>query len=53
MIYNILAISNFKKEFKKLAKKYPSLKVDLSKLIEELEVNPSLGTLIEKNCHKI
>jgi hypothetical protein len=53
MNYNILAIDNFKKEFKKLAKKYPSLKVDLIKLSEELELNPRLGAPIGKNCHKI
>lgn len=53
MSYNLLAIANFGKEFKKLAKKYPSLKADITKLIEELEVNPLLGTAIGKNCRKI
>ncbi len=53
MSYNILTIYNFEKEFKKLAKKYPSLKTDVAKLIDELELNPLLGTSIGKNCHKI
>ena len=53
MSYNIQAITNFEKEFKKLAKKYPSLKDDLTKLVKELELNPLLGTPIGKSCHKI
>lgn len=53
MSYKIQVIPNFQKEFKKLAKKYPSLKDDMGKLIKELEENPLLGIAIGKNCHKI
>ena len=53
MSYSILTIDNFKKEFKKLAKKYPSLKNDLKLIIDELELNPLLGVQISQNCRKI
>ncbi|ANQ51520.1 type II toxin-antitoxin system RelE/ParE family toxin [Flammeovirga sp. MY04] len=53
MNYNVSVIPNFKKELKKLVKKYPSIKNDFSKLIEELEVNPKLGTSLGNNCYKI
>lgn len=53
MSYSIQAIANFEKEFKTLAKKYPSLKEDLIKLTKELEVNPLLGTSIGKRCYKV
>lgn len=53
MSFNIIAVPKFKKEVKKLAKKYSSLKNDLSSLFESLEENPTQGTLIGKNCYKI
>ena len=53
MSYNISAIPSFKKEFKKLAKKYPSLKADLEKLSEELIENPTLGTNLGGNFYKV
>lgn len=53
MNYNIVAVPTFRKEVKKLAKKYISLKDDLAQLFKNLEENPSTGTPIGKNCYKI
>ncbi|MBS1504304.1 MAG: type II toxin-antitoxin system RelE/ParE family toxin [Bacteroidetes bacterium] len=53
MSFNIIPISGFVKELKKLAKKYPSLKLDYLNLLDEIEVNPTLGTPLGKNCFKI
>jgi mRNA-degrading endonuclease RelE of RelBE toxin-antitoxin system len=53
MSYNIIAVPTFKKELKRLAKKFPSLKNDFSEFLESLENNPSQGTSLGKNCYKI
>jgi len=53
MSYSIVAVPTFRKELKKLAKKYPSLKTDLADLFESLEENPMQGTSLGKNCYKI
>ncbi len=53
MSYNIVAVPTFKKELKRLAKKYHSLKTDLAILFESLEKNPEQGTFLGKNCYKI
>jgi mRNA-degrading endonuclease RelE of RelBE toxin-antitoxin system len=53
MSYNIIAVPSFKKELKKLAKKYHSLKSDLADLFETLEVNPEQGIALGNNCYKI
>lgn len=53
MSYEIVAIPNFRKELKKLAKKYPSLKEDFGVLLESLEVNPFQGVSLGNNCYKI
>ena len=37
MNYDVILTEDFKKYFKRLSKKYPSLKTDLLKLIEKLE----------------
>lgn len=51
--YNVVVTSNFKKEFKNLYKKYPSLKTDLSKLVDKLEGEPFTGIPLGKDCYKI
>lgn len=43
----------FKKEAKRLLKKYPSLKNELKELVEVLKEKPDLGTPLGKNCFKI
>jgi mRNA-degrading endonuclease RelE of RelBE toxin-antitoxin system len=53
MNYEIVALPNFRKELKKLAKKYPSLKEDFEVLLESLEVNPLQGVSLGNNCYKI
>ena len=53
MNYSIIAVPTFKKEVKKLAKKYHSIKTDLATLFATLEVNPTQGTSLGNNCYKI
>lgn len=53
MSYNLIPTSNFAKELKKLAKKYPSLKNDLAQLGKEILENPTVGTAIGNQCYKI
>lgn len=53
MNYSIKTISVFERQTKKLSKKYPSLKSDLSSLIQELKETPSIGTPLGNNCYKI
>jgi mRNA-degrading endonuclease RelE of RelBE toxin-antitoxin system len=53
MSYEIVAIPNFRKELKKLAKKYPSLKEDFGVLLDSLKVNPLQGVSLGNNCYKI
>ncbi|MCL1946666.1 MAG: type II toxin-antitoxin system RelE/ParE family toxin [Chitinivibrionia bacterium] len=44
---------HFKKEYKKLAKKYVSLKDDVFSLVEMLKENPTTGTNLGNNIYKI
>ena len=44
MSYKVELSSNFKKEAKKLYKKFPSLKTELAHLFDVLENDPFLGT---------
>ena len=53
MSYELIAIPNFKREIKKLAKKYPSLKNDFAQLLESLQEEPAQGTPLGNNCYKI
>ena len=53
MSYSIFITSTFKKEFKQLAKKYPSLKSDLERLSIELLKKPTSGINIGQNCYKV
>jgi mRNA-degrading endonuclease RelE of RelBE toxin-antitoxin system len=53
MSYKIELSENFKKEAKKLSKKYPSLKTDLANLFEELEKNPTAGIPLGNDIYKI
>jgi mRNA-degrading endonuclease RelE of RelBE toxin-antitoxin system len=43
----------FKREFKRLVKKFPSLNKELRELVADLYKNPTLGTSIGMNCYKI
>ena len=44
---------HFRKEYKKLAKKYVSLKDDVLSLVETLKENPSTGVNLGNNIYKI
>ena len=53
MNYSVELTPNFKREAKKLSKKYPSLKSELEELFTELEENPVSGTPLGNNIYKI
>ena len=53
MNYSIELSANFKKEAKRLVKKYPSLKTELAELFIELEDNPTTGTPLGNDIYKI
>jgi mRNA-degrading endonuclease RelE of RelBE toxin-antitoxin system len=53
MSYNVTAIPNFRRELKKLAKKFSSLKDDFVKLIASLQIEPFQGKSLGNNCYKI
>ncbi|TNF25368.1 MAG: hypothetical protein EP314_06820 [Bacteroidetes bacterium] len=53
MSYNVEITDNFKKEAKRLVKKYLSLKTEIAELISELEENPTKGTPLGNDIYKI
>ncbi len=53
MSYKILSIPLFDKQAKRLAKKYPSLKKELTGLLENLADNPQQGTALGNSFYKI
>ncbi len=53
MSFNVIPTPDFKRLFKKLARKYPSLKEDLLQLIAILQENPHSGTALGHNIYKI
>ena len=53
MSYNIVLTQHFKKEAKRLIKKFPSPKNELLTLSESLVDEPKQGTGLIKNCYKI
>lgn len=53
MSVEIIASHNFRKEAKRLLKKYPSLKGELQNLNALLAENPTSGTPLGHNCYKI
>jgi mRNA-degrading endonuclease RelE of RelBE toxin-antitoxin system len=53
MSYKVIAVPIFRKELKRLAKKYPAIKADLEVLFESLENNPIQGVALGRNCYKI
>jgi mRNA-degrading endonuclease RelE of RelBE toxin-antitoxin system len=44
---------NFKKEAKKLIKKYPSIALEIADLLQNLESNPTQGEPLGRDCYKI
>jgi hypothetical protein len=53
MNYKIETLPIFDKQVKRLSKKYPSLKNDLTFLIGTLEVNPETGISLGNNFYKV
>jgi hypothetical protein len=53
MSYSVIPIEKFKKEAKRLIKKYPSLKTELASLSYLLTDAPNLGTPLGNNTYKI
>ena len=53
MSYKVTTIDNFRKEAKRLIKKYPSLQTEIDELGEILELNPTIGIPIGNGCYKI
>ena len=53
MSYSIVPTERFKKEAKRLSKKFPSLKVELVELNETLTNQPDIGTPLGNNSYKI
>lgn len=53
MSYEIALSEHFKKEAKRLAKKYTSLKTELQELFIQLENNPKIGTPLGNDVYKI
>ena len=53
MSFEIIATSRFKRDIKKLLKKYASLKKEFGELLDCLEENPQLGTHLGNDCYKL
>jgi len=53
MSFKVDTIASFRREAKKLIKKYPSLKNELVNLVNQLSINPNTGTPFGNNCYKI
>ena len=53
MSYSIKTTPHFDKEVKRIAKKHKGIKSDIARLIDELEVNPTMGVDLGQNIFKI
>ncbi len=53
MNYKVISIPFFDRQFKRLAKKFPSLKGDFQELVNSLVENPTQGESIGKGSYKI
>jgi mRNA-degrading endonuclease RelE of RelBE toxin-antitoxin system len=53
MKFEVSTTATFRKEAKKLLKKYPSLRQELLGLNDRLSSNPTLGINLGNNCFKI
>jgi mRNA-degrading endonuclease RelE of RelBE toxin-antitoxin system len=53
MSFEVIATPRFRRDIKKLAKKYTSLKAEFSVFLESLAVDPRQGTSIGNDCYKI
>ena len=53
MNYEVIATPRFKRDIKKLVKKYPSLRSEFKNLVNLLENSPQQGSPLGNNCFKI
>ena len=53
MNYAIATTDDFERDFKKLSKKYRSLKADVDALKEDLLKNPTMGNPLGMNSYKV
>ena len=53
MAYSIVPVETFKKQAKRLIKKYPSLKSELAELSDVLSKNPTSGSPLGNDTFKI
>jgi hypothetical protein len=53
MSYELKRLPTFDRQAKRLAKKYPSLKTDLSVFFTELQNDPLQGASLGKSCYKV
>ncbi|MEO8088482.1 MAG: hypothetical protein ABI763_16805 [Bacteroidota bacterium] len=53
MSFDVISLKSFDKQAKRLSKKYPSLKKELSQLIISLSEEPVQGSPIGHGCYKI
>lgn len=53
MSYRVKVIEPFKKDIKKLSKKYISISKDVLELVDSLELQPTQGISLGNDCYKI
>jgi len=53
MNYKVIPVDKFKKEAKRLIKKYPSLKLELTELAKSLSIKPTQGNALGSDAYKI
>ena len=53
MSFKLETIAQFKREAKRLVKKFPSLRTEIEQLGERLQENPYLGTALSNGFYKI
>lgn len=51
--FNVVLTDDFKRDAKKLIKKYRSIASEISDLVESLEIDPIQGEPLGKDCYKI
>jgi hypothetical protein len=51
--YEVIPLKPFERQLKRLVRKFPSLKREITELASELELTPGKGTSIGHGCRKI
>lgn len=53
MSYKVLLTPEFEREIKRLAAKYPSLKIDFTAFLNDIAHQPLQGVSLGNNCYKV